>query len=77
MGTGRGVLGGGRVREVVARGKQSEGDDSFRPCSMKAVRGVYGRTRSWLDGMSGPRSIRTRLGGGPGGTLASSVLSSR
>jgi hypothetical protein len=45
MGTDRGVLGGGRVREVVARGTQSEGDDSFRPCCMKAVRGyVYAKT---------------------------------
>ena len=45
MGTGRGILGGGRVREVVARGKQSAGDDSFRLCCMKAVRGrVYAGT---------------------------------
>jgi hypothetical protein len=30
MGTNCGVLGGGHVREVVARGKQSEGDDPLR-----------------------------------------------
>jgi len=38
MGTNRGVLGGGRVEAVVERGKQSEGDDSFLLCCMKAVR---------------------------------------
>ena len=87
MGTDRGVLGGDRVREVVARGKQSEGDDSFRVWCMKAVRGrVYARTTTlvstrctrcvWQIHTSmecrGPRSVRMRLGGG-----TSSVLSSR
>ncbi len=87
MGTDHGVLGGGRVRKAVAQGKQSEGDDSFRPCCMKAVRGrVYARTTTlgstrcmryvWQRRTSmecrGPRSVRMRLGGG-----TSSVLSSR
>lgn len=39
MGTDRGVGGGVRVRKVVVRGRQGEGDDSFRACYMKAVRG--------------------------------------
>jgi hypothetical protein len=81
MGTDRGVLGGGCVREVevVARGTQSKGDDSFLPCCMKAVRGnVYARTTTlgstrcaqcmWQLRTSmecrGPRSVRMRLAGG-------------
>jgi hypothetical protein len=78
MGTDRGVLGGGRVREVVARGKQSEGDDSFRLCCMKAVRGrvcarttTLGSTRctrcvvdTYLDGVSGATVCANALGRG-------------
>ena len=44
MGTDPGVRGGGRVRGVVAWGKQG-GGDSFQACYMKAVRGrVCART---------------------------------
>jgi len=49
MGTDRGVQGGGGARggerEVVARGKQGEGDVSFRACYMMSARGcVRART---------------------------------
>jgi hypothetical protein len=73
----RGVLGSGRLR-VVAWGKESEGDDSFRSCCIKAVRGrVYVRATTlgssrctrcmWqirtLMECQGPRSVQIHLGG--------------
>lgn len=77
-GIDRGVQGGGRVREVVARGKQGEGDDSFRACCMKAVHGhVCARTATlgsayrtrcvadtYLDGVSGTAVCANALGRG-------------
>jgi hypothetical protein len=80
MGIDRGgVHGGGRVRKVVVRGRQGEGDDSFLACYRKAVRGrVCARTTTigsatphamcvadtYLDGVSGAAVCSNALGRG-------------
>lgn len=47
METDPGVRGGGRVRRVVAWGKQGGDDGSFQACRMKAVRGRVSVRTEW------------------------------